>query len=159
MRIGVLGDTHGFLKTAIHAVWAMGTIDALIHTGDFYTDAIKLESLVEVPVYKVVGNCDAQNGPEILTLSFNNFKILVTHGHLFGVKLGLQKLYYKALETGCTAVVFGHTHIPLNLWENKILFFNPGSPVKPQPGHSAGFGVLEISHEEIKGKLYSINPE
>ena len=157
MRVGVLSDTHGIIEETIRAVQAMGQIDALIHAGDFHADALRLASMLNVPVHAVAGNCDAPSrDPEELILTLEGHKIFVTHGHLFRVKHGLHSLYYKAREISAKVVVFGHTHIPLNLLKNGILLFNSGSPIFPRPGHPAGCGVLEINPREVKGELLSL---
>lgn len=157
MRLGVLSDTHGALGEMNRALQNMGEIDALIHAGDFYADALFLKSRLNVPLHAVAGNCDyPSGGSDELVIDINGYRLLITHGHLYRVKHGLQGLYYKARETGAAAVIFGHTHAPLNLWENEILFFNPGSVSSPQPGHTAGYGILNIDGEGIQGKLYSL---
>ncbi len=157
MRVGVLSDTHGVLEQAARAVRQMGHIDALIHAGDFYVDALFLKSELKAPVYAVAGNCDyPSGGPEELTITLKGHKILITHGHLYRVKNGLQRLFYRALEMGVKAVIFGHTHVPLNLLENDTLFFNPGSTIRSQPGHTAGYGVLNIDEHGIRGTLFNL---
>ncbi|MFA7468043.1 MAG: metallophosphoesterase [Desulfotomaculaceae bacterium] len=157
MRVGVISDTHGAVKEAARAVQQMGNIDALIHAGDFYVDALYLKSELKVPVYAVVGNCDyPSDGPDELTITLDGHRVIITHGHLQRVKCGLQRLLYKAREDKVEAVVFGHTHVPLNLKENNILLFNPGSPFNPLPGHIAGYGILEIDKQGIKGRLLSL---
>lgn len=157
MRVGVLSDTHGVLDKAARAVRQMGRIEALIHAGDFYVDALFLKSELKVPVYAVAGNCDyPSGGPEELTITLEGHKILISHGHLYRVKHGLQSLFYQALEMEVEAVIFGHTHVPLNLLENDTLFFNPGSTIRPQPGHTAGYGILNIDEQGIRGTLFSL---
>lgn len=157
MRVGVISDTHGAVKEAARAVQRMGNIEALIHAGDFYVDALYLRSEIKVPVYAVAGNCDSPSDrPDELTITLEGHRILITHGHHHRVKHGLQGLLYKAREVEAAAVVFGHTHVPLNLLENNILFFNPGSVNNPQPGHAAGYGILEINNLGIRGKLFSL---
>jgi len=157
LLVGVLSDTHGVMAQVDHALGQMGPIDALIHAGDFYTDALALQSTLTIPVYSVAGNCDfPSDGPDELTVTMQGHKILITHGHLYRVKFGLQRLFYQARETGVEAVVFGHTHMPLNVLENGILFFNPGSTIKPQPGHATGYGILNIDKRGIRGTLFSL---
>lgn len=157
MRVGVISDTHGAVNETALAVRQMGNIDALIHAGDFYVDALVLKSELKVPVYAVAGNCDyPSGGPDELTITLDGHRLLITHGHLHRVKYGLQMLLYKARGVEAEAVVFGHTHVPLNLTENNILLFNPGSPANPSPGHIGGYGILEIDKQRIKGRLLSL---
>ena len=53
--------------------------------------------------------------------------ILLTHGHRFGVKSGLEGLLALAGERGLDLICFGHTHQPLIHREKGCLFLNPGS--------------------------------
>lgn len=59
MRVGVLGDTHGKIKKAKKAVEQMGDIKLLIHTGDYYEDALILSKVSGIKVKAVTGNCDS----------------------------------------------------------------------------------------------------
>lgn len=158
MRIGVLSDTHGSIRLALNVVNQMGQIDALIHAGDFYGDALQMKQFYNQPVYAVLGNCDAGlSGEEELIITLEGCKIYITHGHLYQAKNTLQLLQYKAQEIGADAVVFGHTHIPLNIYEQGILIFNPGSPVKPMGGSSSSYGILNIDKNKITGELYTLD--
>ena len=73
------------------------------------------------PVYAVRGNCDCFYVPhmgdtdEILTMTLDGVKLLITHGHRFGVKSGLGALISKAVAENADAVIFGHTHEPLDI--------------------------------------------
>ncbi|SFR12848.1 metallophosphoesterase [Desulfoscipio geothermicus] len=158
MRIGVLSDTHGSINIAIQAINKMGPIDALIHAGDFYSDALHISKNFNVPLYAVLGNCDAGfSGVEELLINLEGCKIYITHGHLFRAKSTLQLLYYKAQETSAGVVVFGHTHVPVNIRENGILLFNPGSTTRPQGGSKAGYGILSIDKNNITGELCTLD--
>lgn len=158
MRIGVVSDTHGSLQAANQAIIKMGQIDALIHAGDLYSDALHIGSIIKVPIYAVPGNCDIPGqGPEELVITLNGVKIFITHGHLYRVKSTLQMLCYRAQELGAQLVVFGHTHVPINSWENNLLLFNPGSTSRPPNGIKSGCGILNISENGVKGQLISMS--
>ncbi|WP_027364142.1 metallophosphoesterase [Desulfotruncus alcoholivorax] len=157
MKIGVLSDTHGLTSAAVQAVNQLGAIDALVHTGDHYSDALLLGSLFKIPVYAVRGNCDPHsNGQEDLTITIGGYKIFITHGHLYQVKSTLQPLFYRAQELGANIVIFGHTHIPLVTSENNILLFNPGSTTRPQPGYKATFGLINITPQGVTGETFGL---
>ncbi|WP_449240888.1 metallophosphoesterase [Desulfoscipio gibsoniae] len=157
MRIGVISDTHGSISSAVKAIYEMGEIDALIHAGDLYSDALRISPVIKVPVYAVPGNCDIPGQvKEELTITLCGRKIYITHGHLYRVKNSLQSLYYRAREMEAKVVVFGHTHVPVNTWEGNVLLFNPGSTSRPPAGIKAGCGILSIGTDVIKGKLISL---
>jgi putative phosphoesterase len=116
----------------------MGTVDLVVHAGDFYQDALYLTHRLGVDVHGVVGNCDrGATGPleEILVLC--GHRIYLTHGHLYGVKRGLMRLTYRVREVDAEMVIYGHTHVPQNEEVDGIRYLNPGSVAWPRiPGQS-----------------------
>lgn len=114
------------------------------------------------PVYAVRGNCDCFYVPhmgdveETLTLNIDGVKLFITHGHRYGVKSGLGALIAQAVKEDADAVIFGHTHEPLDMTllpehtnerfgiclHKPLHVFNPGS-LGYRP-HS--FGTLTIQN-------------
>ncbi len=157
MHVGVISDTHGSISMAVQAIRQMGEIDALIHAGDLYSDALRISHVIKVPVYAVPGNCDILNkGPTELIITLEGSKILITHGHFYKVKNTLQLLYYRAQELDAQIVVFGHTHIPVHISENNVHLFNPGSTSRPPANIKASYGILDIGAEVINGELFPL---
>lgn len=157
MRIGVISDTHGVRERARAAVERMGPLDLLLHAGDFYDDAIFLSNVLSYPVIGVRGNCDFA-GPGEELVDADGLKIMLLHGHQYGVKRSLQSLSYYAQESGVNAVVFGHTHQAEIEWVNNILFFNPGSAYRPRGVHSnPTCGILNVENGLIKPSIIEID--
>ncbi|HEX3032814.1 MAG TPA: metallophosphoesterase [Bacillota bacterium] len=145
MRIGVVGDTHGNLDKLILAVQRMGSIDLLLFTGDHYRDILRAELPEKLKVKAVRGNCDLE-GPDHELIEAEDHKILLLHGHQYGVKGSLNSLVYRAQELGADIVVFGHTHIPEIEREDGILIFNPGSAARPRgASFYPTYGILTLS--------------
>lgn len=157
MKIGLISDTHGDVFIAEKAIKAMGDIDLLLHAGDTYLDAKLLHTMTGVDVVAVKGNTDfnCEAASETI-LTVENRKIFLTHGHKYNVKFGIDKLYYKALETDSDIVVFGHSHIPIYAKENGIVFINPGSVSRPRGGSMPSYGIMNIVGEDIDIKLYNL---
>ena len=82
--------------------------------------------ITDKPFYAVRGNCDFF-GEEQKVVEIDGVKILLTHGHLYGVKSGYLNILMKAKELGVQVVIFGHTHFAEIFNEDGILFINPGS--------------------------------
>jgi putative phosphoesterase len=145
LLIGVLSDSHGKLKKAEKALRKMGSIDLLLHAGDYYEDAMILGGTYGINIKAVTGNCDRYApGPVEEVMDVNGYKIYLTHGHLFGVKHTLEKLGKQAETIGADIVIYGHTHVPYQEKKNGILFLNPGSITWPLfPGRHS-FAVLEL---------------
>ncbi|MCF8011300.1 MAG: metallophosphoesterase [Clostridiales bacterium] len=154
MRVLVLSDTHGDLKNALYAL-QKEQYDIILHAGDFVRDAGELAAQVKVPLYKVLGNCDVYDlGVEKQIIELEGKKILLIHGHQLKVKTTYQRLLYCAAEENADAVVFGHTHEPLNIEQDGILLFNPGSTSRPKHGQQSSYGIMEIKGDKIKGDIY-----
>lgn len=157
-RIGIISDSHRARPYIDKAVKMMGNVDMILHLGDNIQDAYYIESLVNVPVYKVLGNCDVgEKGLSDIVLNVDDHKILMTHGHKYNIKYSLMNIYYKALEVEANIVMFGHTHVPVSFYENGILFFNPGSTYSPRGDLGKSFGVLELDGECINIKHFEID--
>ncbi len=118
--------------------------EAVLHLGDHIADAESLEyALPDVEILRVPGNCDYASvaQPSILT-EFGGVRMFLTHGHLFGVKVSLHRLWSKAQDTGAQIALFGHTHRPYCACRDGIWLMNPGTC--GAFGH-ASFGVIEIA--------------
>lgn len=157
MKIGLISDTHGDVFSGEKAINTMGNVDLLLHAGDTYLDAKLLHQMTGVDVVAVKGNTDFDCEAESETIvTIEDKSIFLTHGHKYNVKYGIDKLYYRALETNCDIVVFGHSHIPVYVEENGIVFINPGSISRPRGGSKPSYAVMNIVKKNIDIKLYSL---
>ena len=157
MKIGILSDTHGMIHEAEKVMAEIKDLDVILHAGDVVSDAHSLESIIKCEVHSVAGNCDfnaLEPGEKILELGGK--KILLTHGHIYRVKFGLDRLFYRAKEMSVDAVVYGHTHIPENTVIEGILFFNPGSPALPKVHGPGTYGIWEIIDTDIRASIESV---
>ena len=99
-------------------------------TREVLADELEVD-LVEVTAHggarpshaKWQGQVFSRNGD----IEIDGVKILLTHGHRYGVKNGYLNLIMRAKELQVNAVIFGHTHIPEVFTEDGVLFVNPGS--------------------------------
>ncbi len=95
-------------------------------------------------IISVKGNCDKNESiPTVYEGTFGNKKIFATHGHLFNVKNNLLYLTNTAYSKQADILLFGHTHLPLNIFYNNMYIFNPGSLKKPV----SSYGILSISND------------
>ncbi len=148
MKILVLSDTHG--KTAHLSHLKTFGFDELWYLGDFYKDASLLSRMLGLSVEAVKGNCDLEpDAREEVLIERKGHKILLTHGHLYGVKNSTLSLFYKAKEANCDLVCYGHTHLREATEASGLKLFNPGSPSKPHLGDRPSYGVIEITDREI----------
>ncbi len=122
----VLSDTHGNRERVAALLPIMREADYVFFCGDGVSDVLSLGEIAE-KLYAVGGNCDAYGEKEIV-LEIERRKILLAHGHCYGVKRSLASLALRAEEVGADIVLYGHTHSAFaEIDEKNILFVNPGT--------------------------------
>ena len=141
--------------------------DGIFFLGDGVRDAERLD-IGNALLYDVTGNCDwfscfcgEGNAPMERSFEMEGHRILMTHGHLFGVKGGVGGLLGHAVEVGADIVLFGHTHLPhLEVLpagtmvgnmalERPLYLFNPGSVGQNADGLGLSFGTLTLRGELV----------
>lgn len=157
MRVGILSDSHGDLRRAERAVAQMGAVDLLVHAGDYYRDALHLGKVFGIDVKAVVGNCDRSvPGPVEEILEIRGRRIYLTHGHLYGVKQGLLRLYYRTCEIGAEMVIYGHTHVARHGEIEGVYFLNPGSIARPRLQEKSTYAVLEFQASGYTVEIFEL---
>jgi hypothetical protein len=154
MKILLLSDSHGKIDNALRVYRSLEDIDVIVHLGDYARDAKALSRELRREVFSVAGNCDghyAENGYKILETDFG--RIFVAHGHVEGVKHGLQNLIYKAESLGCKAAFFGHTHLPYYREMAGFYLLNPGSITLPGMDGRVSYAVAEAGKEGFKAAI------
>jgi len=142
MKILAVSDSHQDIRSLNEAIESEDHTDLLLHAGDYAKD-IRMARTEKMDCRCVKGNCDGSFScdPDELIIEIGLTKILLTHGHRFGVKYSLDALTEYGLEKGVHAVVFGHTHRQYLENRNGILLINPGS-VSKQKSPSAGYALI-----------------
>lgn len=149
MRLAIVSDTHGNWPLAAQAISKAGAVDYLCFLGDHASDGCQLAKVLQVPAFIVRGNCDASDeGPEEQLIELGGWRLLLCHGHRYGVKQGLQKLYARGTELQVDFVLFGHTHQAV-YQEGNVILINPGAVAALQLlQDTASWGLLTLSDKK-----------
>ncbi|MBQ7623890.1 MAG: YfcE family phosphodiesterase [Clostridia bacterium] len=146
MKICVLSDSHG--RTSL--MWDIlfdEKPDKIFFLGDGVSD---LYEFGNIPQVSVCGNCDLCGGDEELVFPLEKETLLLTHGHKYGVKQGLYRLFLRAKETGASVVFYGHIHRQKAEEEEGIMFICPGA-VK-----NGRYAVIKTVNGKIETELKSL---
>lgn len=145
MKVLIVSDTHGRDENLETAVNREAPFDMLVHCGDVEGREIYIEALAECPCSIVSGNNDFFSDlPREDVIDIEGNRVLVTHGHYYGVSMEFDQLAQAAKERGCNAAFFGHIHVPVVEKMDGILLVNPGSLAFPrQRGRRPSYAVLE----------------
>ncbi len=156
--IAAIADTHlprGARRLPDACLERLAAADLILHAGDLSTRAL-LDQLEAIgpPVKAVHGNVDSEELrrqlPEALELDAGGARIAMLHD-AGPSKRRLERM--RARFPDASAVVFGHSHIPLHEQRDGFQIFNPGSPTdrRRQPRHTMGIaraskGRLTFEH-------------
>ena len=124
MKILLISDSHG-RKSAVEDLICSENCDLVFFLGDGVRD---VEDIDESIIKKVSGNCDLFSFEAITRFEIvDGFKIMLTHGHQYKAKQGLETLALNAINNNCQIVIFGHTHTQTIEKIDDILLINPGA--------------------------------
>ena len=129
LKILVFSDSHRYTGGMIQAIEEQQP-DLVVHLGDLQRDAEELALLYpKLSMVTVPGNCDGwTTAPMKKQITLGGKSILLSHGHLWGVKGGYDAAVADARACQADILLFGHTHRPCCFQEPDGLWvLNPGS--------------------------------
>jgi putative phosphoesterase len=149
-QIGLISDTHGLVRPQVHT--ALAGVELILHAGDVGGDDILRELALIAPVEAVYGNTDAPGQPILhqrIERSFDNIRILVTHGH----ELGRPKPEQLFERYDADVIVYGHTHRQVIAHEGKRWVINPGAAGPRRFDLQPCVAKLTIDNGEVHAEL------
>jgi putative phosphoesterase len=158
MKIGVISDTHlkepySEFKKVIE--FHFKDVEKIFHAGDFVDWSIAEYLSSQKELIAVYGNMDSYDirkaFPEQRVVELKGFKIGLIHGG--GSPFGIESRIRGEFDE-VDAIVYGHTHTPVNHQVKNICLFNPGSPTRSFI-HKATLGILHLG-EKIEGEIIKI---
>lgn len=160
-KILVLSDTHipVAAQDVPQAVYdAAHGVDMILHAGDF-VEAKFLDKLRAVKEVKAVrGNMDSKSIQEELNIkeviTIEKVRIGLIHG--YGAPSEIINTVRKEFDDKVDCIVFGHSHVALNIKKDGILYFNPGSPTDKIFASHNSYGILEVTDKKIEGKIVEL---
>ncbi len=128
IKILIVSDTHNDISSLDQALQAESDATHIFHAGDYAKD-IRAIDISHKETYAVRGNCDGkyalEKDTQVVTIGKTRF--MLTHGHKYGVKTGLDQIILEGKKRNIDAIIFGHTHKAICENIEGILLVNPGS--------------------------------
>lgn len=155
MKLLILSDSHGTLSHMRRAVEFVKPTH-VIHLGDCTQDAYDLRlEYPMLPLVSVAGNCDFDfEQQELRMAEYDGFRVMMAHGHHYGVKFGLLRYALAAKENQVDVALFGHTHQAYCEEHDGIWLLNPGTcglNIRPT------CGIVEIRNGKPFCSIAAIN--
>ena len=154
MKLLIFSDSHNETEAMLDAVRRENP-ELIVHLGDHIHDTPAIRArFPDIPLRTVRGNCDfGADGGDMELLKICGRMILLTHGHLYGVKNGLDKITRKGASAGADLVLFGHTHRAYIGQSGRLRLFNPGAVCGRGWDRDRTYGVAYLGEEEIRCEI------
>jgi hypothetical protein len=126
--------------------------DLILHAGDVCTADV-LEFLAQsAPVHAVMGNNDLPEvadwgAPSTVELDLEGLRVGMIHDS--GPATGRTRRMRQRFPAA-DLVVFGHSHIPMDVEADGVRIFNPGSPTDRRRQPRGTLGLLDIADGELR---------
>lgn len=161
MRVVVLADTHAprRWKGVPPAVGEfLADADVILHAGDVCVPSVIDELAAFAPVHVVAGNNDGPDldAPETLEIELDGLRVAMIHdsGPADGRPARMRRRFPDA-----DLVVFGHSHIPMDVTGAGVRIFNPGSPTDRRRQPHGTIGVLDIADGRlVSARIVPVTP-
>ncbi|HET7583622.1 MAG TPA: metallophosphoesterase family protein [Gemmatimonadaceae bacterium] len=148
-RIGLISDTHGIVRPAVHDVFA--DVELILHAGDV-GDGVLDELATIAPVEAVFGNTDLPGAPSLareIVRRIGGVTVHVSHGHELGSPTP-RRLFERYPQQ---VLVYGHTHEPLVSRSGDRLVVNPGS-AGPRRFHlTPSVALLRVDGNDVRVEI------
>jgi putative phosphoesterase len=150
LKIGVISDTHGLLRPEITRVFH--GVDLIVHAGDIGRAAV-LKALGDLaPVVAVKGNVDRGEWAE----SLRETQVVEAQATFLYVIHEIEKLDLEPSAAGFAAVIHGHSHVPLAVEKDGVLYLNPGSAGPRRFRLPASVAILDVDGKSISWRLITL---
>ena len=149
-RVGLISDTHGLLRLEAKAF--LCGCDCIIHGGDIGAPAILEELAALAPVTAVRGNNDKGAWAKRL---HDTELLQIGEVHVYAIH-DLAQLDVDPTAIGVSAVVSGHSHMPVVRERNGVLFVNPGSAGPRRFKLPIAVAELIISGKSVSARIVEL---
>ena len=147
MRIIVFADSHGNSSSVKEIFRRNEDAPAFIFLGDGEHDLDRMrKAYPDKVILNVAGNCDySSSAPDFGTFDADGVRLFFTHGHNWGVKYTVERVFYKAKECDAQIALFAHTHTRFYEYFDGVHILNPGSAALPRDGKRPCYAFIDIT--------------
>lgn len=158
MKVGIISDTHGLLRSEVFERFA--GVDHVLHAGDLGPVEFLAELEAIAPVTAVWGNTDGwevrKRVPEVARVELGGVAVVVVHGMQLGSPTP-EKAAEAYPEAGL--VVFGHSHRAVIRRVGSVLAVNPGSAGPVRFSGPVTCALAEIGEGGVEVELVTLRNE
>ena len=148
--VGLVSDTHGLVRE--EALAALRGCDLIIHAGDIGKSEVVGAFKSIAPVIAIRGNNDrepwAQSLSDVVDLRVNGVKLYVIHD--------VHDLRMNPAKANVGAVISGHSHKPVVMRRDGVIFINPGSAGPRRFKLPVAVAKLIITGDKVQARIMKL---
>ena len=150
MKVLIVSDTHRRNENYLKIVEREQPLDLVIHCGDVEGSEYLIGEAAGCNTHIVLGNNDFFSElPRELEVTIGGYHAFITHGHVYYVSMGNERIKQEAKARNCDLVFYGHTHKPVIDEAEGIIAVNPGSLSYPrQEGRQPSYVIMQVKQGE-----------
>lgn len=155
MKLLVISDSHSITsELSVLIADYRSQVDYIIHCGD--SELLSNDTLWGITDVVVKGNMDFDGGYQAEHIfQADNYRFLITHGHLYRVNAGRDTLARKAKAEQCLFALYGHTHILKAEVIDNIICINPGSFNHSRgPINERTYAIIDVIDKKVTINYY-----
>jgi putative phosphoesterase len=163
VRVLVLSDTHipdFATRLPPNLVPELSRADVILHAGDVTSPDILDELASSATVHVALGNGDgpavaAWGATDEVLLDLDGLPVAMVHdsGSRTGREGRLTRRFPEA-----RLIVFGHSHIPIDVEHAGVRLFNPGSPTWKRRQPAPTYGIVLIDRGRVRTRIVELAP-
>ena len=155
MKVIAFCDIHGHVHNLMKLVPIMERADVALFLGDGEAALETLPHHILKKLFAVGGNVDLFTRlPNEMVLEIGGVKFFATHGHMYGVKSGFDRIFHVAKENDARVVLWGHRHESYRETRDGIQMI--GVPPLGETRTREGSSYVEIILDSQKALVTSI---
>ena len=148
--IGLISDTHGLLRP--EAVNALAGSDLIVHAGDIGKPEVLAELRKIAPLAAIKGNIDrgdwARRVPDRRSVRVGRLRLYLIHN--------IHELDFDPAKRNLRVVISGHSHKPLIVERDGVLFVNPGSAGPRRFKLPVAVGKILIDGPDVRAEIIAL---
>ncbi len=148
--IGLISDTHGLLRP--EAISVLAGSDLIVHAGDIGKPEVLAELKKIAPLAAIKGNVDrgdwARGVPERRSVRVGGHRLYLIHN--------VNELDFDPLKRNIRVVISGHSHKPVIVERDGVLFVNPGSAGPRRFKLPVAVGKIFVDETDVRAQIIEI---
>lgn len=151
MKVLIVSDVHGHIDALQTILDRHHDVDACLSSGD---QELPQSWLDKNTIQAVYGNAYQDSGQAMIQTVFNDWRVVMVHGHQHQLHRGDHGLAHLMAQTQADIIVHGHTHVLRLTQTGKGYLLNPGAVSHSRSSFPSSYVMIDFVKEAAIVSFY-----